>query len=559
MHDDSFRSLIQSFITDIESITNTLSPESVSALARPCAFLRIGMIRAEVCEPPREDSVWKCENFMMFDCGNADASNELTISKSTKTGTDFIYHICGISGEQPWSDEEKNDIGILIDLLFANNEKSRLMMSNYRLTFFDQDMQVSNIKYYFKSMAELIRKGLINQYTAMYFNLRKFSGINMRLGQKQGSKVMRKFIHHIADIAGEGNTVSRFGGDNFAILCKHEYTDTVLDALMGTAVTYNEETGDRIIVSAYVGIYVVTDDMPVHSTDDVIEGAAIALAIAKRYSKDNHAFFNAEMQEKHNHQLLIHSQFPSALENEEFVVYYQPKVSTETYRIVGAEALCRWKHNGRIIPPNEFIPVLERGMDICKLDLYMLDHVCRDIRRWLDEGRDAVKVSVNLSRRHLSDSDLLKHIVEIIDRNELPHEYIEIELTETTSEVEFQNLRRVIDGLQEEGITTSVDDFGVGYSFLTLIKDLPWDTLKIDKSLIPEAEQSDQKKEALLKYVIGMSKEIGLECIAEGVETKEQEALLKTTSCNIIQGFYFDKPLPINEFETRLDNYDYQK
>ena len=155
--------------------------------------------------------------------------------------------------------------------------------------------------------------------------------------------------------------------------------------------------------------------------------------------------------------------------------------------------------------------------------------------------------------------DLLQHIVEIIDRNDIPHDYIEIELTETTTDVEFKDLRRVLSGLQETSISTSVDDFGVGYSSLTLIKDLPWDVMKIDRSLLPEGSSIDRKKEIMLRYVVGMASDIGLECVAEVVETKEQEELLKTTSCNIIQGFYFDRPLPINEFETRLDNYSYKK
>ena len=254
----------------------------------------------------------------------------------------------------------------------------------------------------------------------------------------------------------------------------------------------------------------------------------------------------------------MHNRYVEA-SDEEFLVYYQPKVSLDGRNIAGAEALSRWYHNGRLISPADFIPVLEQGRDICKLDFYVLDKVCRDIRRWLDTGRNVVRISVNLSRRHLSDMDLLDRIVKIIDKHNVPHELIEIELTETTTDVEFKDLKRTISGLQQTGISTSVDDFGIGYSSLNLIKELPWNVLKLDKSLLPDKNNNnDEQKGIMFKYIVAMAQEMGLECIAEGVETKEHVDLLTSNSCKLAQGYYFDKPLPVEEFETRLDaNYIY--
>ena len=157
------------------------------------------------------------------------------------------------------------------------------------------------------------------------------------------------------------------------------------------------------------------------------------------------------------------------------------------------EALCRWIKDKTIIPPNDFIPILEINTDICQLDFYMLDHVCKDIRRWLDEGKEVVRVSVNFSRKHLIDVNVLEKIIATIDKNNVPHEYIEIELTETTTDVLFSDLRRVVCGLQEQGIWTAVDDFGVGYSSLNLIRDLPWNVLKIDKSFVPTNVEEERQ------------------------------------------------------------------
>ncbi|MBR6070305.1 MAG: EAL domain-containing protein [Ruminococcus sp.] len=559
MRENSFRRIIQNFIINMEEIPNTLTPEIRFAMTEPCVFLRIGKIFADFYESPRAFQMNRFERYQMYDCGESNEEASITYVKETRVGTKIIYHVCPIIEEEPWDATELERIDVLLRMLFVFNGRSRLMMTNYNLTFYDQDLQVYNLKYMFRTWAELIGKGVITQYTAMYINLKHFSAVNLQLGHKTGTIVMKRFILHLTDIAGEDGIVARIGGDNFAVMCRQEKTDEIMDALKGTAVTFDEKTGDRILITAYAGVYVIDGEIPVHTPENIMDRISVAITAAKARTKHDYAYFNTEMMEKNKQQLMIGSLFPSALENEEFLVYYQPKVSTDTYRLVGAEALCRWKHDGRLVPPMEFIPVLERGMDICKLDFYMLDHVCRDIRRWLDEGKNAVKVSVNLSRRHLSDMDLLEHIVEIIDRNNVPHDFIEIELTETTTDVEFKDLRRVLSGLQETGISTSVDDFGMGYSSLTLIKDLPWDVLKIDRSLLPTAINSDKKKETILKYVIGMSSDIGLDCVAEGVETKEQEQLLKSTSCSIIQGFYFDKPLPVNEFEIRLDNYDYSK
>lgn len=222
--------------------------------------------------------------------------------------------------------------------------------------------------------------------------------------------------------------------------------------------------------------------------------------------------------------------------------------------MTGAEALCRWKHDGRLIPPDEFIPILEQNTDICKLDFYMIDHVCRDIRRWLDEGRQLPRISVNLSRKHILDVDLLKHLMEIIDRHIIPHHLIEAELTETTTDVKFKDLKRVVNGLQEQGISASVDDFGSGYSSLNLIKEVPWNVIKIDKSIVPiDDDDESSPRTVMFKYVVAMAREMGLECIAEGVETKTQVEILKRYGCDIAQGYHFDRPLPKDEFEKRLD------
>ena len=248
----------------------------------------------------------------------------------------------------------------------------------------------------------------------------------------------------------------------------------------------------------------------------------------------------------------IQNLFPEALEKEEFLVYYQPKVYLTDYRLAGAEALCRWLHGDELIPPGSFIPVLEQSNAICALDFYMLDHVCQDIRKWLDEGRDVVSVSVNLSRCNFDNKNLLNDVLNTIDMHNVPHQYIEIELTETAIDINLKDLKELVFGLQGHGISVAVDDFGTGYSSLNLVRELPWNIIKIDKSFLEENEDAPEQNRVMLKHIIAMSHEMGISSIVEGVETFEQVKMLKESNCLMAQGFCFDMPLPKEIFEERL-------
>jgi EAL domain-containing protein (putative c-di-GMP-specific phosphodiesterase class I) len=258
----------------------------------------------------------------------------------------------------------------------------------------------------------------------------------------------------------------------------------------------------------------------------------------------------------HRRDKIIRAQqaFPEALRKEEFFSVYQPKYNIKTGKIIGAEALCRWRHNGELVLPGDFIPALEETNDICKLDFSMLANVCRDIRRWLDEGRQIVRISVNLSRKHMMNPNLLEDVVKIVDEFRVPHRYLEFECTETTTDVEFGVLQQIVNGLRKMGFSMAVDDYGVGYSSLNLLRNIPWNVVKIDRSLLPENADgiNNSKLIVVLKHVVGMLQEIGMECVVEGVETEYQLDLLRKMDCDVVQGFYFDRPLMVEDFEKRM-------
>ncbi|MCH5349306.1 MAG: EAL domain-containing protein [Oscillospiraceae bacterium] len=562
MNTTNYLTALESFIRKLQQLSDADTEQISEAMSELCYVLRLGKVEVVVYENEAAERLGSFTASCYYDSGKACKTNPISKRIVAIDDKVIFYNICSIEGEEEWSKEERNSINIFIAVLSTFREKFRLTKLAYHMTYYDGDLDMYNLKQFMKCTHMLCRSGRIYEFVVVRFNLKHFSVVNQYIGRQNGTLVMKKFIGFINDLLGdEGELVCRIGGDNFISLVKSEKLQSVIDILSGTNIIYDEISNERVFVNTTVGVYTVTDTGQIILPTDIMDRVSMAAQIAKNSPNTDIVCFDDELFARIKRKNEISASFPKALEDREFLVYYQPKVAIDGRHIAGAEALCRWMHNGRLVSPGEFIPVLEQGRDICKLDFYMLDAVCKDIRRWLDNGMDVVRISVNLSRRHLSYVDLLDRITEIVDRNNVPHKYIEIELTETTTDVEFKDLKSIIGGLQKTGFSTSVDDFGIGYSSLNLIKELPWNVLKLDKSLLPDKSDEDPvKKGIMFNYIVAMAQEMGLECISEGVETKEQVQLLADNKCNLAQGFYFDKPLPVDEFETRLDkNYIYDR
>lgn len=555
MNTAKYLTALENSIEKLHQLSGADPEQNFEIIAELCDVLRLGKVEAVVYENEASEPLGLSATTCFYDSGKACENSCISERITAVDEMVILYNVYALEGAAEWTEEERNRIHVFIALLSTLSGKSRLLKLAHRMTYYDSELDMYNFKQFIKCAQRLCKTGQIRQYAAVRFNLKHFSVVNQNIGRETGTLVMKRFIESIDALFDDENELSyRVGGDNFLTLIKSDKLDRILGILSGTDVVYDDDSGEHVSISATAGVYVIRDMDNVMLPTDIMDRVSLAFQTAKNASQTDVVYFNDALlaRSKHNNEIL--TIFPQALEDGEFLVYYQPKIAIDGGHLAGAEALCRWRHNGQLVPPGEFIPVLEQGLDICRLDFYMLDTVCRDIRRWLDNGKRAVRVSVNFSRRHLSDMDLLKHIIEIIDRNRIPHEYIEIELTETTTDVEFKDLKRIIKGLQKEGISTSVDDFGIGYSSLNLIKELPWNVLKLDKKLLPDqGDENPVQKGVMFKYVVAMAQEMGLECIAEGVETAEQVQLLVDHRCNLAQGFYFDRPLAVEEFETRFD------
>ena len=237
-----------------------------------------------------------------------------------------------------------------------------------------------------------------------------------------------------------------------------------------------------------------------------------------------------------------------ALVNREFQVYLQPKISTSEEELGGAEALVRWIHPKEgFIPPNRFIPIFEKNGFILKLDDYMLEEISKVQAQWLKEGRKLVPISVNVSRAHFTREDLAEHICAIVDKYQVPHNVIELELTESAFFDDKKVLLNTVQKLREAGFPVSMDDFGAGYSSLNSLKELQIDVLKIDADFFRGADV-EERGLLIVSEVIDLAKKLNMKIVAEGIESKEQVEFLTEQECDLIQGYFYAKPMPVAEF-----------
>lgn len=544
---------IDDFLMKMEKTSGDDDPDCQTAIRELGSLLRIALIRVTFYMTPEKEAQGIGEECVLYRDGAADMQRCYQQREMTSSRNVVVYHIYQKADEPDWSRQEKDKLQVLAKMLFVYNGRARITEMAQYLLYYDRELKIYNLTYFRKHTDEMIAQNRIGEFTACHFDLNHFSNVNQQVGMERGNQIMFSFIRKLYELFTnpEEEMVCRVGGDVFIAIFYHRHTDAVKKFLEGTEISIDTSIRTTILITASAGFYKIPPAC--RSSSDIVDRVTMANSVAKELVTESAVFYNEELLQHINDVTMVQNLFPDALKKEEFLVYYQPKVYLKNYELIGAEALCRWQHKDEIIPPGRFIPILEQSKAICALDFYMLDHVCRDIRKWLDEGRKVVKVSVNLSRCHFGNMNLLRDILDTIDKHHVPHQYIEIELTETTTDVSFKDLKDIVFGLQAHGISTAVDDFGTGYSSLNLVRELPWNMIKIDKSFLETNESAPQQNRVMLKHIIAMSQEMGITSIVEGVETIEHVKMLKENNCFLAQGFCFDRPLPKNIFENRLE------
>jgi diguanylate cyclase (GGDEF)-like protein len=394
-----------------------------------------------------------------------------------------------------------------------------------------------------------------NQMVAvLLLALDQFTNINDTLGPAAGDQLVCDVAERLRSSTREGDTLAYWGSDEFVLLLTqlNSTTDTIeITRRIRAALEpkFNLANHEVYLTSSMgIGLY------PIDAQDDetLMKNAGAALFQAKERGGNEHQFYTADMNAKALRRLALENNLRRAIEREEFVVYYQPKVDLHTWRIVGAEALVRWQHPELgLVSPAEFIPLAEDTGLIVPIGDWVFRSACAQVQQWHSEGFERLGISVNLCARQFQQHDLAERVVQILERSKLEPKYLELEITESSIMTNPDFAVKVLGELKGMGIQVSLDDFGTGFSSLGYLKRLPIDILKIDQSFVHDAT-TDPDDAALVMAIITLAHNLRLKVIAEGVETEEQLRFLRLLRCDEIQGYLISKPLPADEFRELL-------
>ncbi|MEG0292015.1 MAG: EAL domain-containing protein [Anaerovoracaceae bacterium] len=403
----------------------------------------------------------------------------------------------------------------------------------------------------YQKTQRLIRDNLDVEFDVVCFDIENFKLINERYGEKEGDRVLLVMARAFDKLmTKQDGYAGRFGGDVFMGVCK---TTKHLDPFM---VARNFEkflnrTLKGMNISVKCGLYHIEDRNL--SVRLMYDNAKYAVETVKgKYGKII-AVFDKAMESQRRDEMELNAEMIEALSKHQFRVYCQPKFELETKKLIGAEALVRWEHPQKgLISPNRFIPIFEKNGFIMELDKYVWEMTCSAISKWMKLGHEAFPISVNLSRVDLNNSNLVEILVGIVEKYQVPPKYLHIEITESAYTENEANTLKIISNLRAAGFIIEMDDFGSGYSSLTLLKDACVDIIKLDKGFISGLREDDDN--FVLKHIISLCKDLELPIIAEGIETKEELEILADLGCMFGQGYYYSKPLAPPEFAEFIKN-----
>ncbi|MGN0435595.1 MAG: EAL domain-containing protein [Wujia sp.] len=437
---------------------------------------------------------------------------------------------------------EVNDAG-LIERYVGVIKPLRKKEIEYReiLESFSND---KNPAIYINRIAKFTKANPDRDYAFIQFDIRKFRYINEKYGCDVGDEILTYINDTLKIMCDENHLFCRLTSDIFQVVTYYNDRQEILDFIEMLDARLHRYKDIRFNMSYGISI------APGTSTTYRLHGdeAGLARMESKRTVTKRAVFYEDTLMKSVKESGAIEEREEDALANGEFHVYLQPKYEYDKMhaKIVGAEALVRWiDRDGRIKSPMTFVPVFEKNGFILKLDQYMWESVCKILRGWLEAGKNVVPISVNVSRTYLDKVDVVGYIRSLVDKYEIPIELLQIEITETTESEETLSYVRAF---KDNGFTLMMDDFGSGYSSLNTLKDTPFDVLKIDRSFLNEC-MDNQNGKIVVSHVIAMSGDLGMDIIAEGVETKDMADFLYDNGCKISQGYYFSKPIPVEEFE----------
>ena len=444
-----------------------------------------------------------------------------------------------------------NEGNVVLNAMITDITQLRQVRKNlgYRASY-DALTGIYNRETFYSKAQKLIQLNPDVDFAILRMDIERFKVINDLFGEKVGDKLL-KYIANIYSNVNLPLCVSgRLHSDNFVVLFKYteETCKHFIESLQVMASSFSLDY--RVVLN--FGLYRIKDedrDKPVSVMSD---RAGLALKKAKGNYLVLYGEYDDDMRQDLVAEQAIVNEMGKALQQREFVLYLQPKYELANETIIGAEVLVRWQNAQRgFVSPGEFIPIFEHNGFIFNLDQYVWEESCRLLRKWLDEGRSPLPVSVNVSRVSMCSENLVGIFKNLIKKYNLPKHLLELEITESAYIDNPEYIIEVTKALQREGFVILMDDFGSGYSSLNMLKNLPVDVLKIDLKFLDSVDSSGRGGN-ILNSVVRMAQWLDIPVIAEGVETRNQVDFLKSIGCNWVQGFYYSKPVPVNEYEDRV-------
>ena len=424
-----------------------------------------------------------------------------------------------------------------------------------KLAYYDRLTGTYNFEKFTQCAEDLLAED--SNYALITMNIRQFQYINEILGKAQADQVLKKMAALLRQVMGEKECFCRSNADQFYLLLHSSQEEQVrarVEAIMEQAGTIAQELNVSYPVILYAGAAMVQESAPPEElVRDLLHKAEFAQKHAVKKYQNVLAFYDRAMHRKENFQNSIESSMQSALEKQEFQLFLQPKVRLENGQVEGAEALMRWiRPDETLVYPNEFIPAFEKNGFCARLDLYMVDRTCRQLREWMDAGYEPICISVNQSRLLFYQSDYVERLCAVMDRYHIPHGYIQLEILEGLAIENIEQMNKTLAQLHEKGFRLSLDDFGSGYSSLNVLAGIQVDEVKFDKDfLLESAPDKKEKNKLALKNVVKLAKDLQITTVAEGVEVQQDEEFVHSIGCEYGQGFFYSCPIPPEEFAQR--------
>lgn len=432
-------------------------------------------------------------------------------------------------------------VSICIYINVSNQKKNKKI---YDIAYIDPITLLGNEAYFKENGNNYLQNNTKNKYI-ISLDINKFKALNNIHGYEFCNNILKELGEKLSNTLPTDNITCRISADVFtAIFSYNKNIKNLLNKIFVQASKLKID-GKQINLNLSIGVYKITpEDKDINTA---LDKAYMARAKIKGLYDENYYIFDNILQSQLIEEQKIESSMEDALKNEEFIIVYQPKIYTNNEKLAGAEALVRWNKDGKMIPPSQFVPLFEKNKFLVKLDLYIFEHVCKDLKYWKEKYNYMPTVSINVSKTHFVNENFIEEYVKITDKYNIERSNIDLEITESATIDQDIDVLDVMKKIKEKGFIISIDDFGTGYSSLSMLQTMPIDIIKIDKVFVDKADLKSDKN--IINYIMLIANRLGVKTIVEGVETKEQVEFVKKIKCDIIQGYYYSKPIMKEEFE----------